>query len=208
MTVRAIFFDYGGVVAKINLGKMHELERRYGIPENGMWETLFCTTDWDKVKVGRCREQTWLDNAEKRIRSMTARSIAGLKQEWMAAWRALDHNILALVRSLQGRYRVGMISNATIALDDELNEHHGIGHLFNPVVNSARVQLAKPDTRIYDLAAQQVGEDPSTCLHIDDLQPNIMGARAAGFLAVRYTGDFAALERSLLRLGIDSRPRH
>lgn len=208
MTVRAIFFDYGGVVAKLDQDNMHELEKRYGIPENGMWETLFCTTDWDKVKVGKCREQTWLDNAEKRIRNMTARSIVGLKLEWMTAWRTLDHNILALVRSLQGRYRVGMISNATLALNDELNEHHGISHLFDPVVNSARVKLAKPDARIYALAAQQVGEDPSVCLHIDDLQPNIIGARTAGFLAVRYTGDYATLERSLLRLGIDSRPRH
>lgn len=86
--------------------------------------------------------------------------------------------------------------------DFPLRHHHRIHDLFEVIVNSARVGVAKPDARIYHHAAKAIGLDPSACLHIDDLPHNIAGAQAAGFQAVHYNGDFAALERDLRAAGL------
>jgi putative hydrolase of the HAD superfamily len=70
------------------------------------------------------------------------------------------------------------------------------------VVNSARVGVAKPDKRIFHVAAERMGVEPAACLHIDDLWPNVQGAREAGFQAIHYDGDFPSLERELRSLGV------
>ena len=71
------------------------------------------------------------------------------------------------------------------------------------VLNSTRVGYAKPGARIFQHAADALGVKPGACVHIDDLPHNITGAREAGFHAVHYEGDGAALERDLRALGLD-----
>ena len=206
MTVEAVYFDFGGVVARLDHQQMWRLEERYGLPRNGLWEALYGIPEWDNVKVGQGTERAWLEAVGRRLEEMAGRPIPGIKKEWVSVWRGLDQDVLALVKRLQGRYRVGLLSNATESLDDELANHHRIADLFDPVVNSARVGLAKPDRRIFELAARRMGTEPSACLHIDDLPQNVEGARAAGFQAVHYTGDYPSLEGGLRALGVSWEP--
>lgn len=52
--------------------------------------------------------------------------------------------------------------------------------LFDDVVVSADVGLAKPDPAIFRLAADRLGVTSEACLMIDDQPQHIEGARAAG----------------------------
>jgi len=97
---------------------------------------------------------------------------------------------------------VGMISNATKNLEEVLANHHGIIDLFDVVINSARVGMAKPDVRIYHLAAERLGVPASACVFTDDLVHNIEGARAAGMHAFHFQGA-AHLEAELRALGME-----
>ena len=203
MTIRAIFFDYGGVIATINMQEIQKLERRYGLPDRGMWEALFCTTEWDNVQVGKSSESTWLKNAENQLELLANKPIAELKKDWLTAWRKLDQKTLNLAKKLGNNYKVGMISNATRSLNEELKSYHKISHLFNPIINSAEVGIAKPDERIYHIAAEKIKEEPGVCLHIDDLEPNVSAAIAAGFKSIHYSGDYEELEESLKQIGIN-----
>lgn len=122
-------------------------------------------------------------------------------------WRKLDENVVALAKALGSNYRVALISNSTKkGLEKDLLQPlgvHDVHDLFEVVVTSARVGIAKPDTRIYHYAAEQLGVEPSACVHIDDHPPNVDGAIAAGFAAVYYQGDFTALAESLRSLGLE-----
>lgn len=201
--IRAVFFDFGGVLARIDREEMRRLEARYGLPEGGLWRALYEIPEWESVKVGRGSEDDWLAAVGRKLDELAGRPVPSIQQEWSAVWRGLDGDVVGLLGRLRGRYRVGLISNALEDLDDELRDHHKIDHLFDTIVNSARVGLAKPDVRIFHLAAERIGEPPSACLHIDDLMTNVEGARQAGFQAVHYGGDFASLEAELRSLGLE-----
>ncbi len=203
MAIRAVFFDFGGVIARIDHEEMGRLEARYGLPEGGLWQALYEIPEWQAVKVGQGTEEAWLEAVGRKLDELAGRPIPGIQQEWSSVWRGLDGEVVGLLGQLRGRYRVGLISNALEELDDELRDHHKIAHLFDAIVNSARVGVAKPDVRIFRLAAERIGAEPQGCVHIDDLMTNVRGAREAGFQAIHYRGEFSSLERELRSLGVE-----
>jgi putative hydrolase of the HAD superfamily len=70
------------------------------------------------------------------------------------------------------------------------------------VINSARVGLAKPDVRIFHLAAEALGVPTSACVFTDDIPRNVEGARTAGMRAFQFQGA-AHLESELRALGVE-----
>jgi 2-haloacid dehalogenase len=68
---------------------------------------------------------------------------------------------------------------------------------FRDVVVSGDEKIAKPDARIFDLAARRFGHRPEAMLFIDDNAANIAGAAALGW-QVHHFHDAKALERDLV----------
>jgi putative hydrolase of the HAD superfamily len=202
MTVQAVLFDYGGVVGRLDRQEMARLEDKYGLPEGGFWHALFEIPAWHEVEVGRSSEREWLRAALDKLYELAGRPIPAIRQDWHHIWKGIDEEVVSLARKLRSRYKVGMISNATKNLEDILENHHGIINLFDVVINSARVGVAKPDARIYHLAAERLGVPVSACVFTDDLAQNIEGARAAGMQAFPFQGA-ADMERQLRALGVE-----
>ncbi len=202
--IRAVFFDFGGVIGAVDRTEMQRLEERHGLPEGGLWEAMYGTPEWEALRVGRGSEEAWVLAIRRTVDELAGRVVSDqLQNEWVQVWRGLDRPVVQLAERLREHYRVGMISNATLKLEDDLREVHGIDHLFDIIVNSARVGLAKPDVRIFRLAAERAGVEPAACVHIDDLLHNVRAAEEAGFRAVHYEGDYGALERSLRAAGVE-----
>jgi putative hydrolase of the HAD superfamily len=202
--IQAVFFDFGGVVARVDQDHMRRLEGEFGLPERALWRSMYETPEWRELRVGRGSEGAWVSAIRRTLDELAGRPVADLVSErWVECWRGLDDGIMSLVDGLRPRYRVGMISNATLTLESELHDHHGIHDLFEVIVNSARVGVAKPDPRIYHHAARALDVRPEACVHVDDLPHNIEGARQAGFGAVHYDGDLEALKAGLQDLGVE-----
>jgi putative hydrolase of the HAD superfamily len=202
--IEAVFFDFGGVVACLDHEEMARIEGRHGLPEGGIWRAMYETSEWQALRIGQGTEDAWVSAIRRELDLLAGRPIAeDVNREWVQCWRGLDDGVMALIEGLRGRYRIGMISNATLALEDELRDHHKIHDLFEVIVNSARVGFAKPDARIFHHAAESLGLPPSACVHVDDLPHNVTGARDAGFHAVHYEGEGAVLERELRALGVE-----
>jgi putative hydrolase of the HAD superfamily len=202
--IEAVFFDYGGVVACPDHDEMANIEGRYGLPEGGLFRAMYETREWQALRIGQGSEDAWVSAIRRELDLLAGRPIADdVNREWVKCWRGLDDAVMSLIDALRRRYRVGMISNATLTLEDELRDHHKIHGLFEVVVNSSRVGFAKPDARIFHHAAQSLGLEPAACVHVDDLPHNVVGAREAGFHAVHYDGDGAVLGRELRALGVE-----
>jgi putative hydrolase of the HAD superfamily len=202
MLIQAVFFDYGGVIGRLDRQEMARLEDKYGLPRGGFWHALFEIPEWYEVEVGRSSEREWLKGALDKLYELAGRPIPGIRQDWHHIWKGVDEGVVSLARNLRSRYKVGMISNATKNLEEVLANHHGIIDLFDVVINSARVGLAKPDVRIYHLAAERLGVPVAACVFTDDLVHNVEGARAAGMHAFQFQ-DVADLERQLRALGVE-----
>ncbi|HSP55720.1 MAG TPA: HAD family phosphatase [Dehalococcoidia bacterium] len=201
--IQAVFFDFGGVLGRLDRPMIADIESRYAIPSGGLLKALYGTPEWEAVQVGRRPEEEWWAAIGRKLEEMSGHPVQGIDAEWRGIWSSMDTDVVGLAERLRETYVVGVLSNSTLRLEKDLLEGNGIHDIFHVVINSARVGVAKPDARIYHHAAAAVGLDPSACLHIDDLPHNVDGAREAGFASVHYTGDYAALEASLRALGVN-----
>lgn len=204
MTIEVIFFDYGGVIGHVDREAVHRLESAHGLAENDLLRCIYTIPEWKAAERGECDESVWVAAANAAMDEKAGRPVPELHEAWRTTmWRQIDENVVGLAKALRSTHRVAMISNSTLRLEQELLEPLGVHDIFEIVVNSARLGIAKPDTRIYHHAAEQMGVEPAACVHIDDLEPNIEGAIEAGFSAIHYRGDFDSLTASLRALGVD-----
>lgn len=91
--------------------------------------------------------------------------------------------LLAVLRVVREHgVRTGLLSNA----DGLWAPPDGWSELFDAVVISGEVGLAKPDRRIYLLAAAELDLPPEECVFVDDLAVNVRGAAAVGMVGVHH----------------------
>lgn len=62
----------------------------------------------------------------------------------------------------------------------------GLDDVADVVVNTSRIGYAKPDPRVYAIAAQRVRVPVHQCLFIDDTAANVTAARGLGMPAIHY----------------------
>jgi putative hydrolase of the HAD superfamily len=90
-------------------------------------------------------------------------------------------------------YRLGLISVCSDEVPT-LWEHTELAPRIDEAVFSCSVGVAKPDPRIYRIAAERLGVEPGECLFVDDQPAFVEGARTAGMDAVRLGDDIERLE--------------
>lgn len=82
---------------------------------------------------------------------------------------------------------VGIISNSEGKLA-ELVDELGYSHLFSTIADSGVLGIEKPDRRIFDWAAEQLGVPSSGIIHVGDAwEADVRGALAAGARAIWFT---------------------
>ncbi|HRF28961.1 MAG TPA: HAD-IA family hydrolase [Candidatus Saccharibacteria bacterium] len=87
---------------------------------------------------------------------------------------------------LKPRYKIGFLSNVGDNLMDTLFTKEQQA-LFDDVVLSFEVGIAKPQPEIYELSAKNLGLDTTECVFVDDVQRYIDGAEVAGMEAILFT---------------------
>jgi putative hydrolase of the HAD superfamily len=120
--------------------------------------------------------------------------------DWCQLSGAVDREMLALVAETRCRLRTGLLTNATTRLEADL-ELLGLGDCFDLVVSSARVGFAKPDPRIYRVAADRLGHRPEECIFVDDRAVFVEAAREVGLTGILFAGA-ADLRARLARLAV------
>jgi len=109
----------------------------------------------------------------------------------------------ALGRLARAGYRLGVVSNSDGRVEEALVAA-GIRHHFAVVVDSQLVGVEKPDPRIFSVALEALGCEPSEALYVGDIyEVDVVGARRAGMDVVlidplgSHTGRDVATARSV-----------
>jgi putative hydrolase of the HAD superfamily len=186
--VQAVIFDYGGVLRNDGREMWTAADATAGLPPGTLWAA------WHDIPEYRLSREGVIDRLEFRAAMHRALiPIAGDAEQADAALAALetrlaslphiDAEMRALVERLRAgnRVKLGMLSNADRGWTERLRARGG--RLFDDVVASGDVGVAKPDPAIFRLAAKRLGVDPDACLMIDDQAQHVDGARAAGLRA-------------------------
>jgi HAD superfamily hydrolase (TIGR01509 family) len=198
-------FDFGGVLWDMRWDVARELDRVHGLPRSSVFETLYRSEAWHDVERGRGDLAAWIDAAHADLERRAGRALPRLHDKWRDAQSPIAAN-LDLVRRLRPLYKLSVLSNADQTLRDRLLrlELHA---LFDDVVVSAEVGMAKPEPAIFVLAAERLGVPPAACAFVDDWEPNVEAARAVGMRAVLHRVDKGdRLEEQLAALGVAPAP--
>lgn len=111
-----------------------------------------------------------------------------------------DEQLIELIaHELHGHYTVAILSNMSRATPEEmLGEHAG---LFDEVMISGELGVAKPDKRAFLLAANRLKEFPEQMVMIDDSEVNCAVAAELGMAAIHYK-NVTQLRQELAKYGI------
>ena len=186
--LRAVIVDFGGVLWDMRWDVARELDRVHGLPRSSVFETLYRCPAWADIECGVGDPAAWADGAHSELERRAGRPLPRLHDEWRRAQVAIDANV-ELVRSLRGSYRCSLLSNADLSLRPRLEQELRWHHLFDDIVVSAEVGMAKPRPEIFHLAASRLGVAPEACVFVDDWDQNIEAARAVGMQAVLHRVD-------------------
>ena len=89
--------------------------------------------------------------------------------------------MIELMRELKAAgLRMAMLTNNVREWEPVWRPMLPVDEIFETVVDSGFVGCRKPEARIYEMTLERLGLPAEACLFVDDLEPNIEGAREAG----------------------------
>ena len=200
--IRAVLFDFGGVILSSPIDGFHAYERAAGLPPRFL-QTLN-TVDPDR-NAWACAERGEID-ADTFYARFEAEALArGHAIDARAVTRTLTGTIrpemVDAVRALRPRYRTACLTN---------NMHLGQGTAMSPtsglaaeiaaamtvfdhVVESRVIGTRKPEVAFFERACAIVGVAPEHCVFLDDLGVNLKTARALGMVTIKVGDPAVAL---------------
>jgi HAD superfamily hydrolase (TIGR01509 family) len=174
-----------------------ELDQVHGLPRSSVFDTLYRCDAWHAVERGTGDRDAWRQDAHRALEARAGRSLPPLHDEWHKAQVPITAN-LDIVRALRPAYKISILSNADISLRQRLEHEIGIHHLFDDIVCSAEVAMAKPERAVFELACRRLGLPPVECVFVDDYDVNVKAAQDAGMAAVLFRVDKGDDLRALL----------
>ena len=165
-----------------------DLDAAHGLPRSSLVDTLFRTETWRDIERGIGDPGDWRAAAHRELETRAGRTLPPLHDEWRKAQVAIGPN-LELARSLRRDFKLSILSNADLSLRHRLEQELAIHDLFDDIVCSAEVGLAKPDHAVFRLACERLGLTPAACVFVDDHEPNVDAAREVGMSALLFRVD-------------------
>jgi FMN phosphatase YigB (HAD superfamily) len=195
--IRNVVFDVGNVLVKLHYQSFVGYLVKSGIDMSDL-QVWLKAIDLEGHERGDVPGEVLLG----RIAGLAARPLdpAELRTQWLSMFERWDE-MFTLASGLMTDYRVYLLSNIGDMHWAHLDSLYGLDTLVHGACASFRVGATKPHVDIYRKAELMFELDPAATVFMDDLLPNVIGARECGWHAIHHTD--AGLTRSQLRtLGV------
>jgi putative hydrolase of the HAD superfamily len=181
----------GGVLVRTEDQPQRErLAQRVGMTSIALNRLVFDSATAIKATLGVVPvEAVWQNVAESL--NLTTAGLAEFIQEFWAGDYG-DADLYQFIKGLQKKYKTGLLSNAWSDARAAIDNRFHLLDVFDVVIFSAEVHLAKPDPRIYQLMLDKLGVQAAEAIFIDDFQENIGTAQALGIHGVHFENSLQA----------------
>ncbi len=188
--IRAIFFDFGGVILKTFDGVDHPgIENRFGLEPKSLRLMVYRDSRYMDFQVGKCTYDEWVASIRTAMDAQIPDRAADVLQAYFDSDHVLNPDMVGLVRRLRGRYTLGIISNTVPGMEDRMQEQiPDLVGLFDVRVGSGDVGMAKPDPAIFNHALELAGVAARESVFTDDYDKHANAAREVGMHAFHFTG--------------------
>jgi putative hydrolase of the HAD superfamily len=210
MPVRAVIFDFGGVILTSPFEAFARYEADNALP-TGFLRRLNATEPdtnaWARLERGQVDLAGFVALFEAEARA-AGHAVDGREVIGLLAGRLRPRMVEAL-RRCHDRLKTGLLTNNFVAAGavpgagdggDRAGPMSEVRAHFDVIVESSRVALRKPDPAIYRLVCAELGVAPDEAVFLDDLGVNLKPARALGMTTIKVADPdeaIAALERAV-----------
>jgi len=194
--VRAVLWDFGGVLTSSPFEAYAAYERERGLPAGfirGINATNPDTNAWASLERGHLGMEAFVLRFEAEAlaagATLDARALLG------TLGGELRPAMVEAVRRCHQRLKTGLLTNNFIAADEAAGEsaYAPVLEHFDVVVESSRAGMRKPDPDFYRTACELLGVAPSEAVFLDDLGVNLKPAREMGMRTIKVVDPDAAL---------------
>ena len=193
MTIRAVLFDFGGVILSSPFEAFAQYERERGLPDGfirSVNATAPDTNAWARLERSEITVDEFASVFEEESTAL-GHTVPGWDVLGLLAGE-LRPSMVEAVRRCAAELKTGLLTNNVVGMEqsDDIAE---VLRLFDVIVESSKVGVRKPDLRFYELACEQLAIDPSEAVFLDDLGVNLKPARALGMTTIKVGDPTAAL---------------
>ena len=183
--IRAVIWDMGGVLVRTeDMTPRDHLAQCYGMALKELYTLVFDSEAAVKATRGELPESAVWEYVAKRLNLGPNELAAFMKEFW--AGDNIDAELYQFVKGLRTKFKTGLLSNAWSEAHAVLDSRFHMLDVFDVLIFSAEVHLAKPDPRIYQLILRKLGVQPEEAIFVDDFQANIDAAIALGIHGVHF----------------------
>jgi putative hydrolase of the HAD superfamily len=212
--IKAIFWDFGGVLTTGPFGAFKRFERENNLPQNFIRMVNATNPDsnaWARLE----RSEISLEEFDQAFEKETRRAghpIGGFQVLQLIAGDLRSDMVEVLRRCKQHFCNACLTNNINIGDNDgdqlageRAAEFQNVMELFDYVVESSKVGVRKPDPRFYEMACEIVNVEPQQVVFLDDLGVNLKPARAMGMKTIKVTDHRKAIKELEKVLGLELR---
>ncbi len=196
--IRAVLFDFGGVILSSPFEAFNVYESEAGLPLDtirGLNATDPDTNAWARFERGELDAAGFVDvfetEASQQGHEVDARRVLG------GLSGHVRPEMVEALRRCSDRLRTAMLTNnfriPSGETDPRRAELAAIHELFDEIVESSVVGVRKPETRFYEIACERLDVEPAECVFLDDLGVNLKPARAMGMTTIKVVDPAIAL---------------
>ena len=199
--IEAVISDFGGVLTTPLVQSFMAFQDQTGITTETLGTAMQAATEANgdnplfEMERGEITEVAFLEKLTDSLEPLLGHrpEMHRFKEIY---FEALEPNpeMIELMRELKGAgYRMAMLTNNVREWEPLWRPMLSVDEIFETVVDSGFVGCRKPESRIYELTLERIAEPAEACLFVDDLAPNIEGARQMGMTAVHFRDNEQAI---------------
>jgi epoxide hydrolase-like predicted phosphatase len=184
MTIKAVFFDLGGVILRTEFqAPRQQLAEKLGMEYDDLDRIVFDSDSGRRASLGEITSADHWASVLQRLKR-PASELALIRDEFFAG-DIVDRTLIEYIRSLRGKYKTGLISNAWSDLRDFIVREK-FDDAFDKMIISAEVGAVKPEPKIFQIALEQFGVNADEAIFVDDFYANIEGCEKAGIKGIHF----------------------
>ncbi len=207
--IRAVLWDFGGVILSSPFEAFRRYETENGLPQDFIRSVNARNPDanaWallerSDISPGRF-DSLFADESE----SMGHR-VPGADVLALLSGDVRPHMVQALDAVISAGFLTACLTNNVVSTTDEPTERQrevaSIMAKFDDVIESSKVGCRKPEPRFYEIACESLMVQPQECVFLDDLGVNLKPAAAMGMRTIKVVDPYDALAELSGHLGLE-----
>jgi putative hydrolase of the HAD superfamily len=199
--IKTVISDFGGVLTTPLIQSFMAFQDQTGITTETLGKAMQVATEANgdnplfEMERGEITEVAFLDQLTDCLEPLLGHR-PEMHRFREIYFEALQTNppMIELMRELKDEgFQMVMLTNNVQEWEPFWRPMLPVDEIFETVVDSGFVGCRKPESKIYELTLERVGQAAESCLFVDDVLVNCEGARKAGLHAVHFKDNEQAI---------------